>query len=294
MTPGMQQLNFPTKISSGHDKAASRPDFYQRLRILVPLLLYLALSLVFFGRNVNWSEYYFGYSTDSVSFIWFLKWWPYAISHGLNPFICKHVWFPSGYNMTWATSVPFLAILSWPITALGSPVLSYNILTLSAPAFAAWMAFLLGLELTKNWPAALVCGFLFGFSAPELSALTAELNLDTVFLIPLAVLLCLRRLRSSLNRWPFVIMLSLLLVAQLGISTEVLATLCLLGALTWVIFLLFTPAGKRNAFWRVAVDIAIAAPLVMILAAPFLYYLVKGLPDVPAQIAPPFSERLSF
>ena len=263
------------------------PRLFRWLHILAPLVFYLTLSFIFFGRNISWSKYYFGYSTDSVVTIWFLNWWSFAISHGLNPFLCKYVWFPAGYNFTWATSVPFLAILSWPVTVLGSPVLSYNILMLSAPAFGAWAAFLLGRELTRDWAASLVCGFLFGFSAPELWALLANLNLDTVVLIPLAILLCVRRLRGSLNRWQFVVLLSLLLVAQLGISTEVLATLCLIGALSWGIFLLFTPVGERQTFWRLAADIALSAPLVMILASFFLYYLVKGLPDVPAQINPP-------
>lgn len=265
--------------------------------MLAPLVFYLVLSFVFFGRNISWSKYYFGYSTDSVVTIWFLDWWPFAISHGLNPFLCKYVWFPAGYNFTWATSVPFLAILSWPVTLLGSPVLSYNILMLSAPAFGAWTAFLLGRELTRDWTASLVCGFLFGFSAPELRELLANLNLDTVVLIPTSILLCVRHLRGSLSRCQFLILFSFLLVAQLGISTEVLATLCLIGALSWGIFLHFTPVGERRAFWYLATDIALSAPFVIILAAPFLYYLVKGLPDVPAQINPPslgVAELLKF
>jgi hypothetical protein len=193
--------------------------------------------------------------------------------------------------------VPTLALLAWPITSLGGPVLSFNILTLAAPACAAWTAFLLGRELTRDWSAALVGGFLFGFSAPEFWELQSELNLDTVCLIPLAVLLCVRRVRGSMRRWPFIAALSLVLLAQLGISTEVLATLCLLGALVWAVFLLFSPRGARAGLWRLAADIGIAAPLVMVLAAPFLYYLVQGLPDVPAQISSPIfasAEALQF
>jgi hypothetical protein len=277
-------LSFCAKISLLCDQPLAQLRSFRKLGTLMPLLFYLALSFALFGRNVSWSEYFFGYSTDSITFVWFLNWWPFAISHGLNPFICKYVWFPTGYNLSWATSVPFLAILSWPITVLGSPVLSFNILTLADPAFAAWTAFLLGRELTRDWMAALVGGFLFGFSCPEHYLSFAQLNLDTVCLIPLAVLLCVCRVRGSLRRGPFVLLLSLVLVGQLGISTEVLATLCFLGMVTWVIFLLSTPAGERSAFWSMAVDIAISAPLVMILTAPFLYYLIKGFPDVPAQI----------
>jgi hypothetical protein len=275
----------------GYDKLLGQRRFSRWLTILAPLAFYLILSFAFFARDVNWSKYFFGYATDSVMFIWFLNWWPFAISHGLNPFICKYVWFPAGYNLTWATSVSFFALLAWPVTALGSPVLSYNILMLSAPALAAWTAFLLARELTGDWLASLVCGLMFGFSAPELLQVMAELNLDSVCLIPLALLLGVRRVRGSLQRWPFVISLSFLLVVQLGMSTEVLASLCIVGALTWVIFLLFAPAGERSAYWHIAVDVALAAPLVMILAAPFLYYLVKGLPDFPATIHPSYFQQ---
>jgi len=261
------------------------------------LFLYLGLSIAFFNRDVSWSKYYFGSSTDPVQFAWFLNWWPFAISHGLNPFICKYVWAPSGYNFAWATAVPFLAILAWPVTVLGNPVLAYNILTLSAPALAAWTAFLLCRELTDDWAASLIGGFLFGFSTPEYWELLSELNLDMVFLIPLAVLLGVRRVRGSLGRWPFIIQLSLVLVAQLGISTEVLATLCILSALIWLIFLLFAPVDAKRRFLLLAADIGICAPIVMGLASPFLYYLVKGAPDFPSLDYPAFlasAEPLQF
>jgi hypothetical protein len=285
-------LNFPIKILSGSNQPPARHGFAPKLSTLAPLLIYLALSFAFFDRKVNWSGYYFGSWNDALLFIWCLHWWPFAISHGLNPFICKYVWAPAGYNLTWATSIPFLALVSAPLTMLGSPALSYNVLMLSAPAFAAWTAFLLARELTQDWAASLVCGFLFGFSAPELYLMMNQLNLNSVFLIPLAALLCLRHIRGSLNRRPFIVLFSCVLAAQLGVSTEMLAALCLIGALTWVIFLLFAPANERKAYWRLAVDIAISALLAMLLAAPFLYYLVKGLPDFPANIHPVYFQLI--
>lgn len=256
------------------------------MRLVAPLLIYLAITFACYWRNVSWSDYYFGYATDSLLFIWSLNWWPFALTHGLNPFICKYLWYPVGYNFTWATSVPFFALLCWPITVLGSPVLSYNILMLSAPALAAWTAFLLARELTGNWTASLVGGFLFGFCPAELSQFTTQLNLSCLFPIPLAALLCIRRLHGRLGRWPFIVSFSLLLVMYLGISTELLATLCIAGALAWGIFLAFAPPDERAAFWRLAAEIGLAAPLTMLLAAPFLYYLITGLPDVPKFIHP--------
>lgn len=263
--------------------AIKQPGVSRAVGVVVPLLAYYALTVLLLGGLVDWSSYYFGYSTDSVLFVWFLHWWPFAITHGLNPFLCHYVWFPSGYNFAWATSIPFLALLAWPITALAGPLISYNILAMAGPAMAAWAAYLLCLALTRNRTASFIGGFLFGFSMPELYQ-AGELNLCTVFLIPFAVLLCLHRVRGQMGRWHFVVLLGLLLAAQMSISTEMLASLCLMGALSWVVFLIFVPKTERSALWRLAADVALAAPLTICLTAPFLYYLILGLPDVPAEI----------
>ena len=148
---------------------------------------------------------------------------------------------------------------------------------------AGWAAYLLCFGLTRNRVAAFIGGFLFAFSMPELYQ-AGELNLCTVFLIPLAVLLCLRRVKGQMGRWRFVLLLGLLLAAQMGISTEMLAASCLMGMLGWAVFLAFAPASARGAFWRLAIDVALAAPLAICLTAPFLYYLITGLPEVPPNI----------
>src|SRR5689334_8083361 len=84
----------------------------------VPLLLYSAISIVFFGTSLkgSFSTRYIGYWTDPAECIWYLAWWPYAIAHHLNPFICKLVWAPGGVNLTWATSMPGAALLACPLT----------------------------------------------------------------------------------------------------------------------------------------------------------------------------------
>ena len=83
-------------------------------------LIYLLLSLLYFGAVGDYGRMYLGYGLDPVQFIWFLNWWPWAITHGLNPFISYYVWYPHGFNMTWATSMPVAALLMWPLTWLAS------------------------------------------------------------------------------------------------------------------------------------------------------------------------------
>ncbi|MHB1646861.1 MAG: hypothetical protein ACYCSW_10215 [bacterium] len=75
------------------------------IMLLSPFILYLFIELIYF---FNWHKFFAGNmfmpSGDPLAYIWSFNWWPWAILHGLNPFITHYVWSPSGYNMTWTTS----------------------------------------------------------------------------------------------------------------------------------------------------------------------------------------------
>jgi hypothetical protein len=266
----------------GADRSARRQYGVRHILITgLPLFFYAAFSLIYFGSWGDWSRRYFGQSSDPSTFVWFIHWWPFAIFHHLNPFVTKYVWYPHGFNVTWATSVPFAALLSLPVTLIGGPILSFNLLTLSAPVFSAWTAFLLARYLTGDWTASLVGGYLFGFSSYEFGQMLGHLNLDMTFLIPLAVLLCIQRARSEISRSCFVIGFALVMVGELGLSLEILATFCLLGAISWVVVMFFAPSADRGGLWRLAADIIFTTLVTILLAAPFMFYFIKGLPDIP-------------
>jgi len=256
-------------------------------RLAVAGLIYLLLSLLYFGTVGDYGHMYLGYGLDAISFIWFLNWWPWAIAHGLNPFISYYVWYPHGFNMTWATSVPLAALLMWPLTWLYGAVVSYNILSLLAPVLSAWTAFLLARYLTRDTPASFIGGYLFGFSAYELGEMLNHLNLNTIFVVPLFVLLVVRRVRGDLSRPWFVAALALAMFFQLGFSSELLATSCFFGAITWAIFLVFGTEEERRRLWTVAVEIILAAGIMAVVAAPFLYFIMQNRADVPSQIHDP-------
>jgi hypothetical protein len=250
-------------------------------------LLYLLLSLLYFGTVGDYGRMYLGYGLDPVQFIWFLNWWPWAIVHGLNPFVSYYVWYPHGFNMTWATSVPAAALLMWPLTWLYGAVVSYNVLTLLAPALSAWTGFLLARYLTRDTSASFIAGYLFGFSSYELGEMLGHLNLNMIFVVPVLVLLVVRRVRGDLSRPWFVAALALALFLQLGFSSELLATTCFFGAITWAIFLLFATKEERRRLWTVAVEIILAAGIMAVVAAPFLYFIMQNRADVPSQIHDP-------
>jgi len=254
------------------------------LLLLAAMLIYGVISFAYFGSFGSWTNRYLGTGLDPVSFMWFLNWWPFALGHHLNPFISNYVWFPHGVNFTWLTSMPLAALITAPITILFGPTLSFNLLTILAPTLAAWSAFVLAWYLSRDWAASLVGGYFFGFSSYELAQMLGHLNLDSIWLVPTAVLLCSARVRGDLGRRAFVISLAAVLVCQLGLSTEILASLCVLGALTWVIFLAHASPADRPALWQLTIDIALSGILVVVVAAPFLFYIFKGLNELPAEI----------
>lgn len=272
-------MNLPQEMTRYKTKKTSSV-----IVIGLPLLIYIAIATAFFGDFGSWTSRYFGLGEDPVTFVWFLHWWPFAIVHGLNPFLSRYVWFPHGFDFAWDTSVPFAALLSLPVTLLQGPVLSFNLLSIAAPALSAWTAFLLARHLTRDWPAAVVGGYLFGFSSYELGQMLGHLNLDLTFLVPVAVLLCVQRAQGKLDGRRFIVAMAVLLLVELGLSSEILATLCVMGAITWTIMFMCAPKADRPSLWRLAVDITIAAAATAILATPFFYYLMKGAPEVPPQI----------
>jgi len=72
--------------------------------------------------------------------MWFLMWWPHAISHGLDPFFTHALWAPAGYHLGAVPSIPGPSLLLAPITFALGPVVAYNILALCCPAVSAWTA----------------------------------------------------------------------------------------------------------------------------------------------------------
>lgn len=258
-------------------------------RLLAPwvaFIVYLMLSLIYFGTTGDYSRMYLGSGPDPTVYIWCLNWWPWAIAHGLNPFITYHVWYPTGVNMTWVNSVPGAALLALPVTLLGDAVVSFNVLSLLAPALSAWTGYLMARYVTRDTSSSLIAGYLFGFSSYELGEMLAHLNLDMIFVVPLAVLLVLQRIRGDLSRLRFVVALAAALLFQLSLATEILATSCVFGAITWVIFFAFAPLEERRRLLMVAGEIILAVAIMAVLGAPFLFFALKDLTGVPQINAP--------
>ena len=243
---------------------------------LLALLAYGGLSLAMFGPWIlgRMTTWFLSASTqDGSIFIWMFRWWPHAITHGINPLHTTVAWAPTGINLAWVTSVPLPAVALSPVTAVSGPFFSFNLVELAAPALAAWTAYLLCRHLAGAFLPALAGGFFFGFSPYLIDEFgMGHPNLSLVFLVPLAAYLVVRLLDGSLPARLVIPLLGVVLGAQLYISTETFATLTLMGGLFALIGLAAGPVWRqrlRAAVGPVAGAYAVAA----VLGIPLFYAL---------------------
>ena len=245
---------------------------------LWPLGLYAVLSLALFGihiiRHLD-SRIVASDPIDSSQFMWFFAWWPHALLHGLNPFVTHVMFVPDGFNLTWSTSMPGPSLLLAPITLAFGPAVTWNIIQLASPALSAWTAFLLCRHVTSRTAPSLVGGYIFGFSPYTLTHLTGGPYLALVPLLPLFVLLVLRRLEGSIGSRAFVAWTAVAMIAQFSISSEVLATATLFGAITLALAFALLPE-RRAALVDVVKLLIGALAVTVVVVSPYLLYFEFG------------------
>ena len=219
---------------------------------------------------------------DANFYIWAIRWWPYAITHGLNPLWTTQITQSngiSGYNLAWATTTPALALFLWPVTATVGPIAAFNLSLILAPPASAWATFVLARRLTgRFWPA-LFAGSVFGFCSYEIShGASGQPNLTVTLLIPLIAYLILRWWDGSLGRRGFLIWMTLALATEFYIFVEAFTDLTLLAVIALLLGFAVTARDARPRVARLAVDSAIAYVGAVVLAAPYLYYALRDYP----------------
>ena len=251
---------------------ARRPRF-------AALLIYLGFTAMVFGRAAapHFTTIYLGDGIDQAFFIWCLVWWPYAIVHHLNPFFTKLIFAPNGFNLTWSTSIPLLSMFAFPLTETIGPIATFNLLCVIFPALSAWTAFLLCHSLSERYWPSIIGGYIFGFSSYMLAHMFGgHLNLLAAFLIPLAPYLVIARLQGHLGRQSFTLGLLALATAQFLITTEVLASMTIFGALALAAAWAMGGRDLRRRVAELAAPILLACLGTAIIVSPYLYYLFAG------------------
>jgi hypothetical protein len=259
---------------------------HDRRAAALALLGYAALSFAYFGWPLvrHPGRILVGSTQDPQLYVWAFSWWPHAIASFTNPFVSHALYAPTGVNLTWTVSVPTLALAFSPLTALMGPTISYNVAALLMPALASWTAFLLCRRLTGSFWAAVIGGYLYGFSGSMLrEEAWGNLHVTGIFLVPLFALVVVGFVRGELDGRGLAWRLGVLLALQLGISTEYAVTVTLMLAIGLALALLLVP-DRRARLLSSLKPIGAGYALGCLLALPFLAYAAVGF--VPTSIVP--------
>ncbi len=219
-------------------------------------------------------------SMDPSIFIWSLRWWPYALTHGLSPLHTIQLGAPAGYNLAWDTTVPPLALVAWPLTAAFGPIAAFSLLVAFSIPVSGWATFVLCRRLTGQFWPALAAGFVYGFSAYELNHIVAgQLDLAFSVLLPLMAYLVVAWRDGAIRAPILVVLLALALAAQFYLFLETFAFVTAVGALALLAGWALAGPAARPIVTRLAGLAGLAWLGSIVLAAPFL---TAALANVPA------------
>ena len=247
-------------------------------RSLGAYLVYQAVAILFFGRTLlfHFADFHAGSGPDPQFMLWSVAWWPYALSHHVNPLFSRLVWAPDGFDVVWSTSINLQSIMLAPLTIRVGPVVTLNLLALTMPALTALAGFVLAYRLVGKTGPALLGGYLYGFSPFMVGHQAgAHIVLTTAFMIPAIILLTLRRIDDRVGTRAFVAGLAFLFVCQFLMGLELLGTIGLFGGIALGVAWLIWPE-RRARLQATAVLIATALTLTAIVLGPLMFHVLTG------------------
>lgn len=216
---------------------------------------------------------------DPNYYIWAWQWWPYAISHGLNPLHSGQIGAPAGYDLAWTTPTAAVAVLLSPVTELASPIVSFNLTLLLAAPVSAWAAFVAARRLTGRFWAALAAGAVYGFSWYEVGETSVgHPNLCVIMLLPLMVYLALLWRDGKLRSRSFVALLALAMAVEFYVFNETFFWMTVLWAALLLIGFVIARPAQRPEVVRLAKLAGVALVMAMVLASPYLVYALRHAP----------------
>jgi hypothetical protein len=252
------------------------------------LCIYLALTVALLsGGLFGGNSRAVGNRGDPALFMWDLTWAPYALEHGLNPFISAYQHYPQGFNLMWNTSILFPALVLAPLTKLSGPIASYNVLAVLGIALSSWCAYLALRRFVNAWLPAAIGGLLYGFSPYMLSQSLGHLQMALAMFPPLAVIFAdeiLVRQRHSPTRMGA--LLGITAAAQLLTGEELLSMTAVMSIIAVTALALCSRQQIRQRFGHAAKAAITAASTFIVLVAFPLYVQFFGPGRVSGPIQP--------
>ncbi|HYS01239.1 MAG TPA: hypothetical protein VET82_02680 [Candidatus Eisenbacteria bacterium] len=239
-----------------------------RWGLLAPLPLYALLALALFrGAWQAPASAVIGYGPDPPFFVWSLGWFPFALTHGLDPLVSTYLDYPAGINLMGSTSAPLLGLVLGPVTAGWGPLVAYNLAISASLALSAWCAFLLCCRLVRSRVAGAIAGLIYGFSPFMVGHSLGHPHLVAAVFPPL-LFLVLHDLVTRPRRHPLRTgaLLGLIAAAQFYLSEEVLAMEAVAVLLAVAVGAALFPTEWRrcviDAVRPMAVGLALGAALI--------------------------------
>jgi hypothetical protein len=216
---------------------------------------------------------------DPNFYVWSWQWWPYAISHQLNPLYSGQIGAPAGYDLAWTTPTAAAAVLLYPVTELFGPLVSFNLALVLAAPVSAWTAFLAARRLTGRFWAALAAGAVYGFSWYETGQTqVGHPNLCLIMMLPLMGYLALRWRDGELRPPSFVALLAAAMAVEFYLFDEAFFWMTVLCAVLILIGFAVARPAQRPEVIRLAKLVAVAWAAAIALASPYLLYALRHAP----------------
>ena len=245
----------------------------------------LAVAVYLAAAVAMWSHVWFGGDPahtitcncgDTSQQVWWLEWFPWALSHGHDPLLTNAMWARlGGVNAITNTSWMAPAALLWPVTALFGPVASFNVANLLAPVVSGWAAFVLAGRFSRRVAPRLVAGGLYAFSPFMLrNTVLGHIDLTVTAYLPVVVLLGLGLLTRGARPVRTGLVLGGLSVLQFFTGVEVMAITAVTVALGALLVVARRPRLVRAALGPLLVAGSVAAAVAgACLAYPVWFFL---------------------
>nr|WP_189042934.1 hypothetical protein [Micromonospora sonchi] len=225
------------------------------------------------------------YTSDPAQVQFFLAHSVRVVLHGEFPFFTEQFNYPDGVNLMANTAILALGIPMVPVTLLFGPAVTFVVLVTLGLAGTAWAWYhVLSRHVVSNRLAAVVGGWLCGFSPAMLSHASWHPNIISQFLLPFIVWRVMVITRST-RPYRDGALLALLVTAQAFINEEILLFTAM-GCGIFLIAMVAQRPGLWSAAWRplakalatcaVVAGALLAYPLYIQFAGPMAYH---GLSD---------------
>lgn len=269
-SPTLTQLTNKFGVSMSYSKKQIFIDY------ILASIVYTSCIFLYTGilkHNIKLSD--FSNDGDAYYQLFYINWIKYSLFHGLNPLVTNYITYPMYYLSVWLTSSIMNSFLFFPTTIMYGPILTRNVIFITAPVFGAISMFALLRILRFHSFSSLLGGYIFGFSTYEVTQITNNIQLICIFPIPLLAILFVKSVRDDKTSKKRVAGYAILLSYLLWQSLELFTTATIFASILILLFIIFNKSIIRPKVF-ILKEIAISYIMVLLTSSIFFIYIIQG------------------